>query len=124
MAMFGRTREAMQEVFSRKLEKATEGLAELQKFHDETLAAQRKTALDEVFAEFADMNGNESFEALKSDCGDLTVEEVTEKCYAIRGRSMQVNFSVNQPVSVRLPVERAIPAKDEPYNGVFARYGY
>ena len=123
-AMFSGAREAMQEVFSRKLEKATAGMAELKKFHDETVAAQRKAQLDEVFAAFADMNGNESFEALKNDCGELSVDEVTEKCYAIRGRTMKVTFSANQPATVRLPVERKLPATDDPYNGVFARYGF
>lgn len=124
MAMFGKAHEAMQEVFSRKLEKATAGMSELQKFHDETVAAQRKAQLDEVFAAFADMNGNESFEELKANCGEMSVDEVTEKCYAIRGRSVKVNFSVNQPTSVRLPVERKLPEKNDPYNGVFAKYGF
>ena len=123
-AMFGKAHEAMQEVFSRKLEKATADMAELKKFHDETVAAQRKAQLDEVFAEFADMNGNESFEELKGNCGELSVDEITEKCYAIRGRSMKVNFSATQPTSVRLPVERKKPVKNDPYNGVFAKYGF
>lgn len=124
MAMFGKAHDAMQEVFSKKLEKATADMAELRKFHDETVAAQRKAQLDEVFASFADMNGNESFEELKGNCDALSVEEITEKCYAIRGRSVKVNFSVNQPTSVRLPVERKLPEKNDPYNGVFARYGF
>ena len=124
MAMFGKAHDAMQEVFSKKLEKATADMAELKKFHDETVAAQRKAQLDEVFASFADMNGNESFEELKGNCDALSVEEITEKCYAIRGRSVKVNFSVNQPTSVRLPVERKLPEKNDPYNGVFARYGF
>lgn len=124
MAMFGKAHDAMQEVFSKKLEKATADMVELKKFHDETVAAQRKAQLDEVFASFADMNGNESFEELKGNCDALSVEEITEKCYAIRGRSVKVNFSVNQPTSVRLPVERKLPEKNDPYNGVFARYGF
>lgn len=124
LAMFSDGREAMNEVFSRKLEKATAEMAELRKFHDDTVAAQRKAKLEEVFASFADMNGNESFEELRSNCDDLSVEEITEKCYAIRGRSVKVNFSMNTPQAVRLPVERKLPEKNDPYNGVFARYGF
>lgn len=124
MAMFNYANDAMKEVFNKKLEKATAGMAELQKFHDETVAAQRKAKLDEVFAAFADMNGNESFEELKGNCDNLSVEEITEKCYAIRGRSVKVNFSMNTPQSVRLPVERKLPEKNDPYNGVFAKYGF
>ena len=123
-AMFNYANDAMMEVFNKKLEKATAGMAELQKFHDETVAAQRKAKLEEVFASFADMNGNESFEELRSNCDDLSVEEITEKCYAIRGRSVKVNFSMNTPQAVRLPVERKLPEKNDPYNGVFARYGF
>ena len=124
MAMFGMAHEAMKEVFDRKIEKATEGIEELRKFHDETVAAQRREALDEVFASFADLAGNESFEALKDHCDDMSVEDINEKCFAIRGRSMKVNFSPNQSAPVRLPVERAPQVKGDPYNGVFARYGY
>lgn len=124
MAMFNYANDAMKEVFNKKLDKATAGMAELQKFHDETVAAQRKEKLDEVFASFADMNGNESFEELKGNCDNLSVEEITEKCYAIRGRSVKVNFSMNTPQSVRLPVERKLPEKNDPYNGVFAKYGF
>ena len=58
-------------------------------------------------------------------CGGLSVDEVTEKCYAIRGRTMKVNFSANsQPASERLPVELKLPVANEPYNGVFGRYGF
>ena len=125
MAMFSHANEAMKEVFNKKLEKATADMAELKKFHDETVAAQRKAQLDEVFAAFADIAGNESFEELKNNCGDMSVDEVTEKCYAIRGRSVKVNFSMNnQQQPVRLPVERKLPVKNDPYNGVFARYGF
>lgn len=126
-AMFSAAHDQMKAVFEKKIAKATEGYAELKKFHDDTVAAQRKSELDEVFASFADLTGNESFEALKADCGELSVDEVNEKCFAIRGRSMKVTFSANQqaPASVKLPVERKFNSDDnEPYHGIFAKYGF
>ena len=127
LAMFSDGREAMNEVFSRKLEKATAEMAELRKFHDEAVAEKRKADLAGVFASFTDLNGNESFEALKGNCDGLSIDEVNEKCFAIRGRTMKMSFSANpseQPV--RLPVERFAANTDdnEPYHGIFAKYGF
>ena len=128
VAIFSDRDAELQEVFSKRLEAATAEVEELRKFHDETVAAQRKAQVEEVFASFADLAGNESFEALREDYGELTVDEISEKCFAIRGRSMKVNFSANtsaQSAAVRLPVDRAAAVdNNEPYNGVFARYGY
>lgn len=127
-AMFGKAREAMKEVFDTKLTKATAGMEELRKFREETLAGQRKAQLDELFSQFADLSGNESFEALKGKCDGMSVEDISEKCFAIRGRLVQVNFSANHaaaPDVVRLPVERkAAVEDDEPYHGVFIKYGF
>lgn len=128
VAMFSKAREAMKEVFDAKLTKATADMEELRKFHDETVAAQRKVQLDEVFNAFADLAGNESFEALKENCADMSIDDINEKCFAIRGRTMKVNFSANQaaaPSVVRLPVERTpVADDDEPYHGIFAKYGF
>lgn len=126
-AMFSIANDGMKAVFEKKFANATKDFEELKKFHDETVASQRKAAMDEVFASFGDLVGNESFEALKANYGDLTVDEVNEKCFAIRGRSMKVTFSANQqaPASVKLPVERGVKSGEvEPYNGIFAKYGF
>lgn len=126
-AMFSIANDGMKAVFEKKFAKATKEFNELKKFHDETVAAQRKAEIDEVFASFGDLAGNESFEALKANYGELTVDEVSEKCFAIRGRSMKVTFSANQQASpsVKLPVERRIKSEEvEPYNGIFAKYGF
>lgn len=126
-AMFSIANDGMKAVFEKKFANATRDFEELKKFHDETVAAQRKAAMDEVFASFGDLVGNESFEALKANYGELTVDEVNEKCFAIRGRSMKVTFSANQqaPASVKLPVERGVKSGEvEPYNGIFAKYGF
>lgn len=126
-AMFSIAKDGLKAVFEKKFAKATKEFDELKKFHDETVAAQRKAEMDEVFASFGDLAGNESFEALKANYGELTVDEVNEKCFAIRGRSMKVTFSANQqaPASVKLPVERKLSSDDnEPYNGIFAKYGF
>lgn len=124
VGLFSRAHDEMKAIFDQKMTKVNDELAGLKKFHDETVAEQRKVQEAEVFEAFADLSGNESFEALKANCADLTIDELNEKCFAIRGRNMKVTFSANQPAAVRLPVERKMPVKDDPYNGVFAKYGY
>lgn len=125
VALFGDTQEAVREIFSKKIGEMTTEVEELRKFHDETVAEQRKVQVDEVFAQFADLNGNDAFEALKANNDGISVEAIQEKCFAIRGRNMKVTFSA-KPDTVKLPVERGASASDpsEPYNGIFARYGF
>ena len=52
-------------------------------------------------------------------------EDIEEKCYAIRGRNASMNFSLNNnQMTVRMPVEKEVRGdEDEPYGGVFKRYG-
>lgn len=86
--------------------------------------AARKAALDGVFAAFGDLVGNDAFEALKADPGDMSAEQVEEKCFALRGKMASVKFSLdetNKPI--RLPVEQGGKNADEPYGGVFMKYG-
>lgn len=78
----------------------------------------------EVFAKFADLSGNEMFEDLRSNCSELTIEQIEEKCFAIRGRNTAVNFSLEGAGKApRIPIERQSANKaDEPYGGIFAKY--
>lgn len=85
---------------------------------------ERNTAEMETFAKFADLNGNEMFEELRGNCGRLTIEQIEEKCFAIRGRTTTVNFSLEGAGKApRIPIERQSANKaDEPYGGIFAKY--
>lgn len=95
-------------------------LRQFKKTAEETaLSVQR----DSLFEQFNDLVGIEAFEALKSDCGSLSLEELEEKCYAIRGRNgTKANFSVAGKAP-KLKIENNNHS-DEPYGGVFAQYGF
>lgn len=87
--------------------------------------AKRTADEAEVFGKFTDLNGNELFEHLRGNCSDMTIDQIEEKCFAIRGRSTTVaNFSMNGSVKApRIPIENQGAGKaDEPYGGVFAKY--
>lgn len=98
-------------------------LDELRKFKDDAETAVAKTERENVFAQFEDLNGNESFEALRNDCMKYDIETLEEKCYAIRGRSgTAVKFSHENKVP-KIPVGNTDTTNNEPYGGIFAKYG-
>ena len=111
-----------------KFDAVNETCAELKRFKDETLAEQLRHDQEKVFAMFEDMAGNEQFDALRADCGNMSVEELEEKCYALRGRFGVQKFSAAPaPEALRLPVDQDHGAAEvdpnEPYGGIFVEYG-
>lgn len=89
--------------------------------------AKRFAAENTVFEQFPDLVGNEAFEALRSNCADMTIEEIEEKCFALRGR-YGTKFSYNdKPYEAQvLPIERCDTGyashTDEPYGGLFVKF--
>lgn len=108
-----------------KFKTLNEELNTLKAFKQRVEDQARKEKADEVFAKFADLESNTDFKALRDNYGDMTESQIEEKCFAIRGRSMSANFSLdNQTKPIRLPVDaQARKDADEPYGGVFAKYG-
>ena len=96
-------------------------LNELRQYKQEQLDSKRAADEDAVFAMFADLNGIEAFEALKSDCSELSIEELEDKCFAIRGRNATQTFSAQKQKSPRLPVEKN-KFEGEPYGGLFLQF--
>jgi len=99
--------------------------AGLEQFKATAMREKLEAEQQQVFAAFTDLAGNERFDALRSNCGDMTADELEEKCFAIRGRMNTQKFSAaNSPESIRLPIEGLkAPTTDEPYGGIFAEYG-
>lgn len=87
--------------------------------------AEREAKENELFSRFADLYNSADFIALKENCKAMSLQEIEDKCYAIRGRNVQVKFSQDESSQkVRIPVERKAPdAGDEPYGGVFVKFG-
>lgn len=96
----------------------------LRQFQQTKLKEERDAAEDAVFSMFGDLNGVEAFESLRNDCAELTIEELTEKCYALRGRTMPVQtFSNEKNKAPRLPIERQDGKDDDDeYGGIFKRF--
>jgi uncharacterized protein (DUF433 family) len=98
-------------------------VAGLRKFKHDVESAERKAQAEEVFAKFADLAEDERFKQLKENYADLSIRDIEDKCYAIRGRNTTVKFSMNN-APVRIRVERGVGFDaDEPYGGVFVEYG-
>lgn len=102
-----------------------EELKALRNFKEKIDDQTRKDEANGVFARFSDLAGNADFESLLENYGDLTASQIEEKCFAIRGRNMTANFSLNsQTKPIRLPIDAQTRMDaDEPYGGIFARYG-
>ena len=101
-------------------------VAGLREFKRETESAARNAKIEEVFSKFVDLCEDQRFIDLKNNCDDMSVEDIEDKCFAIRGRNAQVKFSQNTP-AIRLPVEGRKPDTadtNEPYNGVFVEFGF
>lgn len=104
-----------------KMSELNAELDELKQFKVSTLAAQRVEEVEAVFEQFTDLEGVEAFEELRSDYGDMSVEEIEDKCFSIRGRNVQVKFAKKEKPSARIPAKQP-KQEDEPYGGIFEKY--
>ena len=104
-----------------KMDELNAELEELKEFKASTLAAQRTEEVEAVFEQFTDLDGVEAFEALRTDYGDMSVEEIEDKCFSIRGRNVQVKFAKKEKPSARIPAKQP-KQEDEPYGGIFEKY--
>lgn len=98
-------------------------LNELRSFKKKADEDKRKADVDAVFAQFTDLAGIEEFDALIDNNETYSLEQLEEKCYAIRGRNgVRENFAF-APQSPKLPINQTETDKDEPYGGLFLRFG-
>lgn len=125
-AQFAQEKGELEEKFrvaSEKIASQDAELNELRAFKEERIEMDREEREQEVFAMFPDLDGVEAFTNLKAECGDMTIEELENACYAIRGRTMSVkNFSMQKKKPPRLPVEKTHGGDDEPYGGLFLEF--
>lgn len=95
----------------------------LRQFKNDAMEAERKQQVEDLFANFSDLTGNEMFDELFNSHDDMSIEEIENKCYEIRGRAAKTaeTFSVNTPTQTRIPA-KAPKAEDTPYGGLFERF--
>lgn len=99
-------------------------LSELRKFKSETEESAIRAERDTLFEKFEDLKDDELFEALKADAAKYDLETLEEKCFAIRGRRNTASFSRNpDSKALKLKIEKEA-AQDEPYGGLFRKYGH
>lgn len=108
-----------------KFKALDEELKTLRTFKEKIDEQTHSDEANKVFAKFADLADNAEFKTLQETCDKLSASQIEEKCFAIRGRSMTTNFSLDtQGKPIRLPIEaQARKDADEPYGGVFVKYG-
>lgn len=102
---------------------AAQELERLRKFKADADAVADKVKRDEILSRFEDLSGVEAFEALRGDNSGFSLEQLEEKCFAIRGRQAPALKFSNQSKTPKLPVEPRGAAEDEPYGGVFEEFG-
>ena len=96
---------------------------ELKKYKDEAEEEKRAEEEEEVFSKFSELNGNESFEVLKKNTSKFSIEELEEKCFAIKGRTATFSHKPNTQKSVVLPVAGMHDDNsDEPYGGIVKKF--
>lgn len=97
-------------------------LGELRQFKADIDEAKATEARDAVFAQFEDLVGNEAFEQLKENAGSFSLDDIEEKCYALRGRlGTTAKFALGQKAP-KLKVDKTDDMSKEPYGGLFAKY--
>lgn len=124
--------EASEKAWDEKFAAANDELESLRAFKKTTEDAAEKAEFDAkceaLFAQFAELNGSEAFTALREKRAEYTLDELEEKCYALRGRMSSGKFALQstRPVKApKLPTIRHEASDDtvaDPYGGVFQEY--
>lgn len=103
-------------------------IAELRRFKDDRIDGDNRAAVESILNQFSDLDGDERFEALKQSIEDgkwtMSHSDIEDKCFAIRGRRAEIKFSADQSTKpIRIPAHSEMENGDEPYNGIFVKYG-
>lgn len=119
-------------VSEQKYSEATQTISALQSeidalntYKKSKMDEERTAALNELFAQFADLNGVEAFEALRNSCDGMELDAIESKCYEIKGRSISgAKFSAQQSKPTRIVVEKnnSETQDNEPYGGLFLKF--
>lgn len=109
--------------FSNKVDELTTEVEALRQFKNDVEAESEMAQKNELFTAFVDLNDNDEFKALVEKANEYDIETLEEKCYAIRGKNVKMNFSVKDTKPTKLPI---IPDKEDthadPYGGVVEKY--
>ena len=86
--------------------------------NEENILAEKRAA---IFGKFEDLNDIEEFNLLKENCGDMPLDSIEEKCYALRGKYIvpaAKNLALDSGKAPKLPIQPYSVPEEEPYGGV------
>lgn len=108
-----------------KYSKLLEETEELRKFKADVEKEKADSERADVFAKFEDLEGNESFAALKEEAENYSLDVLEEKCYAIRGRVSEPDRKMTfSRKNTKLPAGPEVKPEVSPYGGLFEKYGH
>lgn len=96
----------------------------LREFQNGVLTAEHEAEVEAILDEFADLSENPEFVALAEKAYDFTdLDELREKCFAIRGKSVVITFGVKhvKKSSPKLPIKTGF-SLDCPYADIVEKY--
>ena len=111
-------------VAAQRIDELTAEIGALNEYKTQKIASERKADEDSIFSRFVELSGVDAFESLRLNCAEMTIEEIENKCFEIKGRHMTAAFAMEGKPAVRLAVEQngAKTDADEPYGGAFIKY--
>lgn len=113
--------EKKEEEFAAKEEEMSAKIEELTAFKTEVEEKEHIAEVEAVFEQFEDLNDVEEFITLRKEYGDMSVQDIEEKCFSIRGRTMKFAHKSTKKTPVRIPAKEPSNG-DEPYGGLFDLY--
>lgn len=113
------------EIYKSNYSTVNADVEELRIFQNTTLANQREADEVEMFAQFDEkLKGETDYDTLKTECKELTLNEIREKCFSILGKKL-AKFSVNKLKNntIKIPVANAGNTEEtKPYGDVYDKY--
>lgn len=107
--------------YKEQVDSLTGQISELQEFKEQVQRVQ----IENVLNSFEDLQGNEDFELLKSNASKYSIEDLEEKCYALRGRysttTKTLDFAVKTP-KLMVTNREQTGESNEPYGGIFIKF--
>lgn len=97
-------------------------LETLRQFKLDTEDAQHTAAMEAVMAEFEDVSGLEEYSAICESATDA--EDLEMRLFALRGKQVKVKKTPKSETTVKVGIQENQTSEEEPYGGLFAKYGY
>lgn len=107
-------------VVSSNAEEANKELNSLREFKAQYDADIAENERNELFAKFEELAGIEAFDELKETSSELSLEEIEEKCYALKGRYGAFNKQSHNEKAPKIAVDKTESSRREekPYGGI------